>query len=277
MSAGDETMGGWSGRGSGKVWLVGAGPGDPELLTLKAARVLGEADVVLVDDLVSDAVLAYASPAARVVHVGKRGGCKSTPQAFIERLMIAEAQAGNSVVRLKGGDPFIFGRGGEELDALRAAGIAVEGVNGISAGLAAPSSVGVPLTDRRVGHGVIFVTGHAGESAGEGADAPDWGALAATGMTLVIYMGVTRAAHVESGLLAGGMSREMPVLVVQNATRPDQFCLSTTLEHMSRDIDQAGIASPAIIYVGTAARSASGVVTTRGNDAAQPMQASGAD
>src|ERR1700738_2733987 len=127
----------------GKVYLVGAGPGDAELLTLKAVRGLGLADLVLVDDLVSDEVLAFARPGARIVHVGKRGGCKSTPQAFIERLMISEARQGRVVARLKGGDPFIFGRGGEECEALRAKGVEHEVVNGITAGMAAATALGI--------------------------------------------------------------------------------------------------------------------------------------
>ena len=145
----------------GQVTLVGAGPGDPELLTLKAAKALAAATVVFVDDLVSDAIVQLAPAGARIVYVGKRGGCKSTPQAFIEKLMIAAAREGETVVRLKGGDPFIFGRGGEEVEHLQAAGIAVRVVNGITSGLAAATSLGVPLTHRDHAHGVVFVTGHA--------------------------------------------------------------------------------------------------------------------
>src|ERR671914_1269686 len=139
----------------GKVFLVGAGPGDPELLTIKAVRVLGMADVVLVDDLVNRAILVHVREGARVLRVGKRGGCKSTPQAFIERLLVAEAQAGRTVVRLKGGDPFIFGRGGEEAEALARDGIECEVVNGITSGLAAATSADVPLTYRSVTNGEI--------------------------------------------------------------------------------------------------------------------------
>ena len=146
---------------SGHVTLVGAGPGDPELLTLKALKAIQQATVLLVDDLVNDAIVAHANPTARVVHVGKRGGCKSTPQSFIERLMITAAQEGETVVRLKGGDPFIFGRGGEEVEHLEAAGIRVSVINGITAGLAAVTSLNVPLTHREHAHGVVFVTGHA--------------------------------------------------------------------------------------------------------------------
>ena len=166
---------------SGSVTLVGAGPGDPELLTIKAVRAIRRATVLLVDDLVGDGVLRYARKSARVVHVGKRGGCASTPQTFIEKLMIAEAQRGEHVVRLKGGDPFVFGRGGEEVEHLRAAGVDVSVVNGITAGLAATAALGVPWTHRDHAHGVMLITGHARE----GGQAPHWptlGAAAAQGM-----------------------------------------------------------------------------------------------
>ncbi len=143
------------------VTLVGAGPGDPELLTLKAVKAIQTATVLLVDDLVSDDITALASPTARLIHVGKRGGCQSTPQAFIEKLMVQAAREGERVVRLKGGDPFIFGRGGEEVEHLQAQGVAVQVINGITAGLAGVTSLGVPLTHRDHAHGVVFVTGHA--------------------------------------------------------------------------------------------------------------------
>ena len=236
---------------AGKVYLVGAGPGDPELLTLKAVKALRAADVLLVDDLVSDEALEFANPQARIIHVGKRGGCKSTPQEFIERLMIAEARQGRTVVRLKGGDPFVFGRGGEECATLRAAGIECEIVNGITAGLAAPTSLGIPLTHRDVCHGAIFVTGHSGDDATR---APDWQALAATGLPLVIYMGVSRCESIQCDLLAAGMSPAMPVAVIQNATRDDQRSVVTTLINLARDIHASGIGSPAIMVVGETVR-----------------------
>ena len=242
---------------AGKIHLVGAGPGDPDLLTLKAVKAMRAADVMLVDDLVSDAVLAYANPQARIVYVGKRGGCKSTPQEFIERLMIAEAKQGRAVVRLKGGDPFVFGRGGEECEALRAAGLEVEIVNGITAGLAAPTSLGIPLTHRDVCHGAIFVTGHAGEDA---IIAPNWPALAATGLPLVIYMGVSRCESIQRDLLDAGMSPSMPIAVIQNATRSDQRAIVTSLALLVRDIRESGIGSPAIIVVGETVRYAHVVV-----------------
>lgn len=231
----------------GKVSLVGAGPGDPELLTLKAIKAIAAADVLLVDDLVSDSVLAYADKRARFVYVGKRGGCKSTPQAFIERLMISEALKGRTVVRLKGGDPYVFGRGGEERFVLLAAGVPCEVVHGITAGLAGPASIGIPLTHRDFCHGAILVTGHAGENA---TTPPNWPALIATGMPLIIYMGVSRIADLTSALLAGGMRPGMPVAVIQNATRHDQLSLVTVLDRMLDDIASSRIGSPAIMVIG---------------------------
>lgn len=235
----------------GKVYLVGAGPGDPELLTLKAVKAMRAAHVLLVDDLVSDEVLAFANPETRIICVGKRGGCKSTPQEFIERLMIAEARQGRIVVRLKGGDPFVFGRGGEECESLRAAGIECEIINGITAGLAAPTALGIPLTHRELCHGAIFVTGHAGDDA---ATAPNWQALAATGLPLVIYMGVSRCESIQRDLLEAGMRPTMPIAVIQNATRSDQRSIVTTLTKLVQDIHASGIGSPAIMVVGETVR-----------------------
>ncbi|MEP6965239.1 MAG: uroporphyrinogen-III C-methyltransferase, partial [Polaromonas sp.] len=205
----------------GKVTLVGAGPGDPELLTLKALKAIQQATVLFVDDLVNDEIVAFAAPGARVVYVGKRGGCKSTPQTFIEKLMLTAAREGENVVRLKGGDPFIFGRGGEEVEHLQAAGITVEVVNGITSGLAAVTSLGVPLTHRQHAHGVVFVTGHAKP----GDSGTDWRALAATAhsarLTLVIYMGVSGAERIQNELLVG-LPAATPVAVIQNASLPGQ-------------------------------------------------------
>ena len=216
------------------VHLVGAGPGDPELLTLKAIRAIRAATVLLVDDLVGDGVLRYARRSARIVHVGKRGGCTSTPQAFIERLMVTEARRGERVVRLKGGDPFVFGRGGEEAEHLRSQGIDVEVVNGITSGLAAATALGVPLTHREHAHGVMIVTGHARR----GAPPLDWAALAtaaAQGLTLVIYMGVASVESLQRGLLA---------------SLPMQRQLRTTLGALADAVRAEGLGSPAIILVG---------------------------
>ena len=241
---------------TGKVWLVGAGPGDPELLTIKAVRAIAAADVVMVDDLVNPQVLAHASPKARIIHVGKRGGCRSTAQDFIERLMVSEAQAGRCVVRLKGGDPFVFGRGGEERACLMAAGVEVEVVNGISSGLAAPSSIGVPLTHRDWSSGAIFVTGHERQDAHGPARSPDWAVLAQTGLTLVIYMGVARCRQIQAALLAGGKPADTPVAVIQSATGATQAHLLTTLGALGDDLAVSRLGSPSIIVVGDVVRCA---------------------
>jgi uroporphyrin-III C-methyltransferase len=234
---------------TGLVTLVGAGPGDPELLTLKAVKAIRAATVLLVDDLVSDEIVAYAGPAARIVHVGKRGGCKSTPQAFIEKLMVMAAREGENVVRLKGGDPFIFGRGGEEVEHLRAAGVEVHVINGITSGLAAVTSLGVPLTHREHAHGVVFVTGHAKP----GSDGTDWRALAATArdakLTLVIYMGVSGAGRIQQELLTG-LPPSTPVAVVHRASMPDQRHIVTTLGELTEAIRREQLASPSVIVVG---------------------------
>ena len=237
----------------GKVTLVGAGPGDPELLTIKAVKALQAATVVLVDDLVSPEIVALAPAGARIVHVGKRGGCKSTPQAFIERLMVIAAREGEQVVRLKGGDPFIFGRGGEEVERLREAGIAVTVVNGITAGLAAVTTLGVPLTHREHAQGVVFVTGHAHK----GGELADWSALAQAAqqarLTLVVYMGVSGAAHIQQQLLTA-LPPETPVAIVQRATLPDQRHAVTTLAQLAGTIDEEQLASPSVIVVGDVVR-----------------------
>ena len=236
----------------GYVTLVGAGPGDPDLLTLKAVKAIASADVILIDDLVNPAILAHAAPGVRVVEVGKRGGCASTPQAFIERLMLAEARAGLHVVRLKGGDPYLFGRGGEERACLRSHGVRVEVVPGISSGLAAPSAIGVPLTHRSWSQGAIFVTGHGKDAASE----PNWAALAQSGLTLVIYMGVARVASIQAGLLAGGMAPGTPVAVVQSASLDAQRQLLSTLQDLPLALQASGLSSPSIIVVGEVVRCA---------------------
>ena len=234
------------------VWLVGAGPGDPELLTLKAVRAIRAATVLLVDDLVGDAVLRYARRSARIVHVGKRGGCRSTPQAFIEQLMLREALAGERVVRLKGGDPFIFGRGGEEAASLRAHGVHVEVVNGITAGLAAATSIGAPLTHRDHAHGVMLVTGHAKDES----TTLDWrvlGAAAAQGLTLVIYMGVSQAGRLQSGLLEA-LPAGTPLAIVQDASTAQQRSALTTLGGLLDTLAREGLGSPAVLIVGDVLR-----------------------
>ncbi len=249
----------------GKVILVGAGPGDPELLTLKAVRAIASATVILVDDLVNPAVLSHARASTRIVQVGKRGGCKSTPQAFIEKLMVLAAREGETVVRLKGGDPFIFGRGGEEVQALQAAGIAVEVVSGITAGLAALTSLNVPLTHREHAHGVVFVTGHAKP----GDTGTDWAQLASTAaqakLTLVIYMGVTGAQHIQNQLLRG-LAADTPVAIIHNASLPDQRHALASLATLHSTIEQAQLPSPSVIVVGDVLQ---GLTALTGQSAAQ--------
>jgi uroporphyrin-III C-methyltransferase len=269
MSSGSVTL-----ACTGSVTLVGAGPGDPELLTVKAIKAIRQATVLLVDDLVSDAVLRYARKTTRVVHVGKRGGgmCAPrplraavapqgelpglgrpgarpcTPQAFIEKLMIAEAQRGQRVVRLKGGDPFVFGRGGEELEHLQAAGVQVSVVNGITSGLAAATSLGVPWTHREHAHGVMLITGHAKE----GGAAPHWptlGAAAAQGVTLVIYMGVAQLEAIARGL-ADALPPHTPAALVQSASTANERRWVSTLALVARDAQAHGFGSPAILIIG---------------------------
>ena len=254
------------------VTLVGAGPGDPDLLTIKAVKAIRRATVLLVDDLVGDGVLRYARRSARIVHVGKRGGCpcapwpsqamatprggqpglgrpgawQSTPQEFIHRLMVAQARAGERVVRLKGGDPFVFGRGGEECDALREAGIEVEVISGLTAGIAGPASIGLPVTDRRHSRGVALVTGHQQP----GGDGPDWAALARSGLTLVIYMGVARCAQIVAELVAAGLSPGTPAAVISNACGADQRQALCTLESLPQTVEAGAFASPALLVIG---------------------------
>ena len=239
-----------------KVFLIGAGPGDPELITLKAINALRACEVILLDDLVNRALLIHA-PQARVIEVGKRGGCKSTPQHFINRLMVRLAKQGRTVARLKGGDPFMFGRGGEEMLALREAGISVEIIPGITSGIAAPAALGIPVTHRGFTHGVTFVTGHT-----QHGDSPDWAALAASGTTLAIYMGMQNLDSIVDQLLAAGLRADMPAAAVQNGTLDGERHVVCALQDLPREVARQGLASPAIVVVGEVARLAHGVGTT---------------
>ena len=232
---------------NGKVWLVGAGPGDPELLTLKAVKALQQADIVMIDDLVNPAVLEHCA-GARVVPVGKRGGCRSTPQAFIHRLMLRYARQGKCVVRLKGGDPCIFGRGSEEADWLGEHGIEVDIVNGITAGLAGATQCGIPLTLRGVARGVTLVTAHTQDDS-----SLNWPALAQGGTTLVVYMGVAKLPEIRESLLAGGMRADMPVAMIENASLPHQRECRSTLAEMQQAAHAFALKSPAILVIGDVA------------------------
>jgi len=234
--------------GYSHVYFVGAGPGDPELLTVRAVRLLALAEVVLVDDLAGEAVLALA-PTARIIRVGKRGGCASTPQSFIERLMVREALAGRRVVRLKGGDCGVFGRLAEEIAALDAARVAWTVVPGITAGIAAAATLGVPLTDRERAHGVAFITGHGAE----GADV-DWSAFAHSRLTLVAYMAVARVGMLASNLLQAGMPIDTPVIAVERVGSMSKRNLASRLIDMEASFKASGLASPAVLLIGEAMR-----------------------
>jgi uroporphyrin-III C-methyltransferase/precorrin-2 dehydrogenase/sirohydrochlorin ferrochelatase len=239
----------------GRVVLVGAGPGDAGLLTLRALRVLSQADVVLHDRLVGADVLARVRRDAELVDVGKQAGAPGSAQAHrdtqsrIHALMLQHARAGRTVVRLKGGDPFVFGRGGEELEYLAAHGIDFEVVPGITAALACAAYAGIPLTHREHAQSVRLVTAHAQD---DGRD-PDWAALAAAGQTLAFYMGVACAARVAERLLAHGRSASTPVAIVENGSRPEQRVVTGTLDRLAALVDTHGIRSPALLIVGEVA------------------------
>jgi uroporphyrin-III C-methyltransferase len=232
----------------GRVHLVGAGPGDPELLTLRAARLIAEARLIVHDGLVDPAVLAMANPAARLVSVAKRRSRHTLPQEEINALLVREALAGKDVVRLKGGDPFIFGRGGEELEACRAAGIEVEVVPGISSALGAAAAARIPLTHRRSASIVSFVAGQC-----KGLTEQDWAGLAGKGRTLVIYMGVATAPDIADKLMADGLAPDVPVAVIENATREDMRVLRGVLAALPDLVARERVKSPALIVIGEVA------------------------
>jgi uroporphyrin-III C-methyltransferase len=235
------------GRGPGQVWLVGAGPGDPELLTIKALKVLQAAEVVVHDGLVSDEILDLAPASARRISVAKRKSRHSYSQDEINRMLTAFALEGLNVVRLKGGDPFIFGRGGEELEACRAAGVACHIVPGVTAALAAGASAGAPLTHRGSAQAVTFVTGHAQKGAEPDLD---WESLARPNQTVVIYMGLSMATPIAARLLAAGRDGATPALIVENASRADERRIVTTLFGLSDAA--ATLSGPALLIVGEA-------------------------
>lgn len=231
---------------SGRVWLVGAGPGDPDLLTVRALRVLQSADVVLHDRLVGEQVLDCIPDCAERINVGKSCGDHPWPQARINVALIGRARAGQQVVRLKGGDPFIFGRGGEEMDAVRAAGLECEVVPGITAAIGCAAAAGVPLTDRRYTAGCSFVTAHGAA----GRDAPDWQALARSGHTLAIYMGLGQLAEIRDGLLAGGCRPGLPVVLISAGTTAQECRVTGTLGELAQLAQVPGVVSPALLVVG---------------------------
>lgn len=237
----------------GEVALVGAGPGDPSLLTLRAWSLLQQADTVVYDRLVSSELMALLPEQLTRHYVGKASGYHSLPQEQTNQLLVDLARQGLRVVRLKGGDPFIFGRGGEEVEHLRAAGVAVEVVSGITAAMAGMALLGAPLTHRAHAQGVVFITGHSQP----GGTATDWRLLAATArdlrLTLVIYMGMAGSAHIQQELLHG-LPGDTPVAVVQHVSLPHQRHAVTTLDQLHTTIARAGLGSPSVIVVGDVVR-----------------------
>ena len=235
----------------GVVHLVGAGPGDPELLTLKALRLLSEADVIVYDRLVGDGVMDLARRDADRFDVGKQRSNHSVPQDQIHHLLLEQARLGKRVVRLKGGDPFVFGRGGEEVEALRAAGIEVHIVPGITAALGCAASSGVPLTHRDYAQSVTFITGHSRDGDHSNPLMLDWSALSAPNHTLVVYMGVATAREIAGRLMRHGRASDTPVLIIENGTRPDERRTPATLATLEAAV--AAVTGPALLIVGEVA------------------------
>ena len=240
-------LGGRRKAATGAVWLVGAGPGDPDLLTIKALKALQGAQVVVHDGLVSDEILGLAPAGARKISVAKRKSRHSYSQDEINRMLTAFALEGLKVVRLKGGDPFIFGRGGEELEACREAGVVCHVVPGVTAALAAAASAGAPLTHRGAAQAVTFVTGHAAKG---GEPDLDWESLAKANHTVVVYMGLSMAAPIAARLMAAGRAGSTPALVVENASRADERRIVTTLAGLAAAA--AALSGPALLIVGEA-------------------------
>ena len=245
----DPRTGGWN---VPHVALVGAGPGDPELLTVAAVRWLRRADVVFVDALVDARVVQLIGADARIIDVGKTGKRKPTPQDVIHTWMLAEARAGHAVVRLKGGDPFVFGRGGEEALFLRAHGFEVAIVPGISSALAVPGAAGVPVTHRGVATSFTVLTGTSGLDENSALEAT-WEAAARVGGTLVFLMAMHCLPRVVERVLAGGRAQDTPACVIQNGTRTDEVVLSSTLARVAEDVRAAGLGAPAVLVIGEVA------------------------
>jgi uroporphyrin-III C-methyltransferase len=240
----------------GTVYLVGAGPGDPDLLTLRAARLLSRARIVVHDGLVDPAILSFARPGARLISVAKRRARHTMPQDEINALLVREARAGNDVVRLKGGDPFVFGRGGEEAEACRAAGVPVEIVPGISSALGAAAAAQIPLTHRESASIVSFVAGQC-----KGLTEQDWAGLAGKGRTLVIYMGVSTAPQIAEKLIEDGLAPDVPVAVVENANRPQMRVLRAQLAGLPQLVAREKVRSPALIIIGEVTARTDGALT----------------
>ncbi len=263
-----RSINGQRGEGAaGRVYIVGAGPGDPDLLTLRAFRLLQQADVIVYDRLVGPEILDYARRDAERIYVGKAKGAHSKSQAWINNALAQHAHDGKTVVRLKGGDPFVFGRGGEELAYLRKRGIDAEVIPGITAATGCAAAAGIPLTERGIASGVTFVTGH-----GADGDADiDWPGLAQSRNTLVVYMGISTAPGVAVKLMRHGLSPTTPVAIIENGTRGDQRIVTGQLSGLSDLASAAGINGPAIIVIGEVARAG----TTKSLAAALPLRAVG--
>jgi uroporphyrin-III C-methyltransferase/precorrin-2 dehydrogenase/sirohydrochlorin ferrochelatase/uroporphyrin-III C-methyltransferase len=235
---------------SSRVFLIGAGPGDPELLTLKAARLLGAAEVVLHDSLVDPRILA-AAPRARLIDVGKRCGRHSAPQQEICRLLVEEALAGHVVVRLKGGDPMVFGRATEEMDALRAHGVDFEVVPGVTAATAAAAALHLSLTRRGVSRSLHFLAGHGAE---DGLPAHDWVALTRSGGTLVVYMGGKTLPGLAAHFIEAGMAADMPAVAVEDASLETQAVMRGTIASLPGQVEAAAPRGPLLVLIGPALR-----------------------
>lgn len=232
----------------GTVYLVGAGPGDPGLLTVKGKSLLELADVVVYDALVSEEILNIISPYAEKINAGKRRGRHSLPQEQTNDILIKKAREHAIVVRLKGGDPFVFGRGGEEMEDLVKAGIPVEVVPGITSGIAAPAYAGIPVTHRGYSSSVTFVTGH--ESVGKYRPNVDWGAIARGSETIIIYMGIHNLHHIVPQLIEAGLNTNTEIALIRWGTRPDQQELYGNLNNIIEKVESSGFEAPAIAIIG---------------------------
>ncbi len=239
--------GDWPQMEPGWVWLCGAGPGDPGLLTLHAVNALRQADVVVYDALVQDSILSW-SPYAELIYAGKRGGKPSAKQRDISLRLVELAREGKKVLRLKGGDPFVFGRGGEEAQTLVQHGIPIRIVPGVSAGIGGLAYAGIPVTHRDVNQSVTFVTGH--DQSGATPTSLNWRAISEGSQVIVVYMGLKHAGQISAALIDSGRDPDEPCAVVSSATTDEQQVLETTLSRMAEDIEESGIGTPSILCIG---------------------------